>query len=662
MDLRTQSVRSSVMSFLMIICFLFPAHAQETTIQPPPSSGNEQYEWQRVSDLTVAGEALPSQRDFQVWQDKTFTRNSFDEDIKDVLKAIARMNDTPITFGEGVTDTITMEFRDKPLRATFQQLTERYGLAYYWDADTLHVYKPDISKTKDVLVQLEHLEMDDVKSALQRFGLLKKEIRIVFDEPTNTILLTGTEREINNIQEVIAVLEASVEKPDPAKPEIRHYPLSYARVVNTEILIGRKTVTVKGVVSILTEVLHLTQLGEKKDLVVSRQAESSRVITRQKGDIYKKVFLEEKKIPEEASETKKDLMSPLKSQAQLIKRLIDAEAGTIASDSRTNQIIIRDYPDKLDEYAKIIKVLDKPTKMVAISVHIVEASKDFEREFGIGYAGTRESEDGNVPAGGTSEFARNNVEDSLGNNLNVENLIPLGAAALDLTGYGLAGTFLYRAGDTTLAATLSAAETKGLGRIINKSTLLTMDNMQAIVDAKSTVTFKIESGGTDRVVESDSIEAGLLLEVTPHVIDGDKGKSMIELTINAERSSFNFLNTTDGIPEKTSTNLTTQGVIHEGQTLVIGGVFESRYSVSETGVPCLMNVPYFGYLFKTTSAENPKTNILFFLTPQVFELDEIPYTEPAFKQQVEGYQKELLKIDPEKQERLIEKHQDLNQK
>jgi type II secretory pathway component GspD/PulD (secretin) len=75
-----------------------------------------------------------------------------------------------------------------------------------------------------------------------------------------------------------------------------------------------------------------------------------------------------------------------------------------------------------------------------------------------------------------------------------------------------------------------------------------------------------------------------------------------------------------------------------------------------------MDVPYFGYLFKTTSAENPKTNILFFLTPQVFELDEIPYTEPAFKQQIERYQKELQQIDPDKQDRLIEKYQDLNQK
>ena len=99
-----------------------------------------------------------------------------------------------------------------------------------------------------------------------------------------------------------------------------------------------------------------------------------------------------------------------------------------------------------------------------------------------------------------------------------------------------------------------------------------------------------------------------------------------------------------------------------GQTLVLGGVFQDTYSVSETGVPCLMDIPYFGYMFKTANAENPRTNILFFLTPQVFALDEIPYTEPAFKQQVEEYQKELMKIDPDKQERLIERYQDLSPK
>ena len=129
---------------------------------------------------------------------------------------------------------------------------------------------------------------------------------------------------------------------------------------------------------------------------------------------------------------------------------------------------------------------------------------------------------------------------------------------------------------------------------------------------------------------------------------------MIELVTVAERSAF-LATRTDGIPEKSSTNLTTQAIIGDNATLVVGGFFDNRYSTSETGVPCLMRIPGFGYLFKSAGTQNPKTNILFFLTPTVISLDKIPYASPEVQKTIKEYQQELEQIDPDKPRLLIER-------
>ena len=190
-------------------------------------------------------------------------------------------------------------------------------------------------------------------------------------------------------------------------------------------------------------------------------------------------------------------------------------------------------------------------------------------------------------------------------------MIPLleTAAGKAISSFGLAGTFLYEGSDLLLANTLALAETKGVSRTINKSSLITMDNLQAIVEAQTIITYKIQTGGTNPVVESREIEAGLKLTVTPHIIDAGPDNWMIELVTVAERSAF-LATRTDGIPEKSSTNLTTQAIIGDNATLVVGGFFDNRYATSETGVPCLMRIPGFGYLFKSAGTQNPKTNIL----------------------------------------------------
>lgn len=335
-----------------------------------------------------------------------------------------------------------------------------------------------------------------------------------------------------------------------------------------------------------------------------------------------------------------------------IKKMYESLGGTIASDPRTNRIIIRDYPDKLDEYGKIIKELDKPMKMVKIDVTIVQASKDFAREFGIGIMGRKNYATSKDQAHrydwGTSGEAREVFDEQfISNTETALNLIPLSetAAGIPISSYGLAGTFLYEGARAILGATLIAAETKGVSKTINKSSIVTMDNMKAIVQNTTTITYKLQTGGDEPTIEDEELEAGIVLTTTPHIIETEDNRKFIELVILAERSSF-LSSRTDDIPHEAETSLNTQAVVGNNQTLVIGGFFDNAYAKGETGIPCLMNIPALGHLFKTASTRNPKNNILFFLTPSIISLNEIPHEEHGLVETIKKDETELKQIGP----------------
>jgi type III secretion protein C len=593
------------------------------------------------------------------WEGKTITLYTDDEDIKAVFKAISKILGVPFTFGDGLTDTVSVEFKNQPLKEAFDFLIHQFDLDYTEEPQAIHIFKAARGGTQDVLISLDHLDIEETKRAVERFGLHKRDLKIFYDTPTNSVFLTGSGRDIDNIQKVIKALDSSKKKVMQGRPEIRYYPLRYAKVSDTQIAIGKTMVTVPGLVKILPQLLGLSRVGQQVTTVAEDKQTGSDSRAR-----YEQALRDQLRAEQMRAQARADRDETAFQDASLKKEItlmMGSEPGTMTSDPRSNTIIIRDYPEKLDEYARIIKQMDQPVKMVKLDVLIIEAGKDFAREVGVGWTAYKPGDQDRrryYPA--SSGTARDVFDDQYtGTQSDGLTLMPLleTAAGTPISSYGLAGTFIYSGAQWTLMAVLSAAETKGVSRTLNKSSVVTMDNMQAIVEAKRTVTYKLQTGGDNPTVESKDIEAGLVLTVTPHIVEGEDGNAMVEMVVKAERSSF-LATRTDGIPEKATTNLTTQAIIGDQATLVVGGLFEERYQVGETGIPCLMNVPVAGYLFKTASARDPKTNILFFVSPTIISLDNIPYAGKEMMESVERSERELKKIDPEKGETLIEKRLD----
>ena len=604
-----------VASIALVLGINLFAHAQQ------PVSPKKEYGIKRDLDLS------------KVWENKRVTIHTYEEDIQTTLRAIARLVGLSITFGEGITDTVSLDLENFPAKKAFDMIMEEYGLDYKQDVDSIHVFKRGV--LQEVWIELANIDVEEAKRAIQRFGFMKKEVKILFDKPTNTIFLTGPPREAGNIRNLINVLESSKKKALEAKPEIRYFPLRYAKVEDTKLKIGDQEITVKGLVTVLTEILDLTKTGEKTQIITGPK--------QPKG---------------EQPQSKEVIASAQEEQIRVVKSMIGTESGTITSDPRTNRIIIRDYPEKLDEYAKIIKEFDRPTKMVKIDVMIVEATKDFAREVGIGVTGMKQKRSPEITRS-TSVFGTSGPSREAYDTRDTLTLIPLPEtlAGTPISSYGIAGTFIYEGAKSTLFTTLSLAETKGISKTINRSSIVTMDNMEAIVDSTTSITFKIQSGGDNPTVEDKTIDAGIILNTTPHIIETEDKGFLVELVITAERSTF-LTARTDDIPHEVTTSLTTQAVIGDKKTLIIGGFFDNAYARGETGVPCLMNIPGIGHAFKTASTRNPKSNLLFILTPTVISMDSIPYEGPELNQKVDRSEKELKKIDGDRQEKYIEKYQD----
>ncbi len=159
---------------------------------------------------------------------------------------------------------------------------------------------------------------------------------------------------------------------------------------------------------------------------------------------------------------------------------------------------------------------------------------------------------------------------------------------------------------------LSALEDEGRGRILSNPKVVTTDNKKAIIQQGKSIPYKtVSTSGT----QTQFAEAALGLEVTPTVTkDG-----FIKLEIMAKKDSADFINTSEGVPTIDKKQATTLLYVRDGETAVIGGIYERTESDGENGIPGLKNIPLLGWLFKKTSKTDDKTELLIFITPRILK-------------------------------------------
>ncbi len=273
-----------------------------------------------------------------------------------------------------------------------------------------------------------------------------------------------------------------------------------------------------------------------------------------------------------------------------------SDRGGIQVDKRTNALVITDVSDKQAEARNLIVQLDTPTQQVEIIARIIDVDMDATKDLGINWS-----------LANVGSYAANLETKNIGTNpgIQVPQLLPTG----DRPGVNV-GTIRSFA---QLNATISALESNRKANTISNPRISATNNKEAkIVGGKKIpISLRDESGNT--VTQMYTI--GMVLTVTPHINSAQN----ITMDVKTEISDLDATATILGGVVILTNEATTQIMINDGETAVIGGLLQTKGGKSVKGVPILMNIPVIGALFRSSSSTTAKREILIFLTPNIIK-------------------------------------------
>lgn len=274
---------------------------------------------------------------------------------------------------------------------------------------------------------------------------------------------------------------------------------------------------------------------------------------------------------------------------------LKSERGTITSDVRTNKIIVKDVKSALDDMQRLLSILDIPERQVMIEARIVEASTDFVHTLGINWFSSNDP----ASSGSKAPFVQDHATSFGG--------LAATAAALGMPGLNSDIVFGTIGKNVQLGMRINAAASAGMVRIISTPKVATLNHKSAKITQGQQIPY---TSATSDKVETKFVEAALSLEVTPHI----NANGTIVMKIDAKNDAPG---STGNPPPINKKQATTEMLLRDGETTVIGGIYVESASDSEQGVPWLMDIPFLGHLFKSTDNKKNRTELLIFITPRI---------------------------------------------
>ncbi|WP_353167231.1 type IV pilus secretin PilQ [Acinetobacter sp.] len=290
--------------------------------------------------------------------------------------------------------------------------------------------------------------------------------------------------------------------------------------------------------------------------------------------------------------------------------------GTISTDPRTNTLIINDTAQKIDQIRKMIDLLDVSVKQVMVEARIVRATTDFTKEMGVkwGILSQGITRNNDLLVGGSDQTLWDlKKPDDEGkytitrpDNLNVD--LGVTTAGASKIAFGLISL-----SDFMLDLELSALQSDGYGEVISTPKVMTADKQKAKVASGQQIPYQTTStaGGTATATTSFK-DALLSLDVTPSITPD--GKVQMQLNITSD-SRGGIAPNGEVILNKNEIN--TNVLVDNGETVVLGGIFEQENTTSQTKVPFLGDIPYLGRLFRKDAKTENKRELLIFVTPRI---------------------------------------------
>ena len=306
-------------------------------------------------------------------------------------------------------------------------------------------------------------------------------------------------------------------------------------------------------------------------------------------------------------------------------RTMLSERGNVSIDERTNTLLINDTAERIAEIRRLVAALDIPVRQVLIESRIVVANDDFSRDLGVRFGGTvvRENgSDGLITITGSGSGAGTVVSSGLNNlnqtgsafpvtlpglndryNVNLPVSEPAGRIGLAILG-----------SDYLVDLELSAAQAEGRGEIVSSPRVITANQKQALIEQGVEIPY--QEAASSGATATQFKKAVLSLTVTPQITPDDR--IIMDLEVTQDTVGQFVPSATGGqVPSIDTRRIITQVLVNDGETVVLGGIYETERRDSEDKVPVLGDIPGLGRLFKRNSSVSNKRELLIFVTPKI---------------------------------------------
>jgi len=309
-----------------------------------------------------------------------------------------------------------------------------------------------------------------------------------------------------------------------------------------------------------------------------------------------------------------------------------SDRGNVAVDDRTNTLLLQDTDERLEDIRRMVNRLDIPVRQVLIESRIVVATSDFNRELGARFGATHARErgdDGLVAVTGSASGSDVMVRSGINNIQGGGGPLPVNTPDLqdrlnvNMPVASPAGRFSMAIldSDYLVDLELSALQSQGRGEVISSPRVITADQKEAEISQGVEIPYQSAQAGTGAgAVTTEFKEAVLSLRVTPQITPDER--IIMDLEVSNDTIGEEVPSATGGfVPSIDTRVVRTQAAVNNGETVVLGGIYETQRQEGESRVPLLGDIPGLGMLFRSTTRSASKAELLVFVTPKLLKDD-----------------------------------------
>ena len=540
------------------------------------------------------------------WRGKPFQSMANDKPLADFLRELAASQGTTAVIDPKVSGTLSGRFAGSPQKI-LDTITATYGLSWYYDGAFLFI-DPSSEAQSEVMSIAPHTA-GVLYATLARLRLVDRRFPLIVSDVDGSVHVTGPRRYVEMVRQAVRLVDRANGRNDVA--EIRMFKLKYAWAADTRITRSGKEVSIQGIANLLRRLYGHEPKGAREagETTLGRRphtqlaAGADRELRLSSGDTINAPKIE---LPGTGG-TEPTSAAPSFGSGD--------DLPQFEADPRMNAVLVRDLPERMGQYARLIDSMDVRQRLVEIEVTIMDISTDSLDSLGVDWRAHGNHADFQTGNGANSPLTYGGANSEAGQfggvggtNAAGALVTPVGALFTASIGNSLRNYLLAR---------VSALAQKGDANLIARPKVLTLDNNEAVLENLSDFYVRVngfQDAGLFKVTTGTSVR------VTPLIVD-EKSAPGVMMSIDIEDGNLSSSNAVDSIPVVLHRTVSTQALIDQDTSLLIAGYSSEEKTKATTGVPVLSEIPVLGNLFKYREDKANKQERFYLLTPRLVAAD-----------------------------------------